>query len=187
MTDEPLMELRIDDAQLKRALKELGEAAEDGRKPLLAFYSDWKAMVTREWGKVRVTGGTFRGDAWAAMKPQRYRADGTPVPAWGGIPKVRGRGNVKGKLRPGRKDVRIKPTNILNKDTGTNLQDKMLATRPDVTKSRLRIGGGLPEFAEHVFVDLKRNPLKFKLPDDERMFVKHGLAYVEQLARKFNR
>lgn len=44
-------------------------------------------------------GGSFRGVSWRWFAPQYTRSDGTVVPAEGGIPKVRGTGLVKGRLR----------------------------------------------------------------------------------------
>lgn len=44
-------------------------------------------------------GGTFRGKHWDYFKPMYVRKDGTIVPIWGGVPKVRGKGLVLGKIR----------------------------------------------------------------------------------------
>jgi len=50
-------------------------------------------------GDLGDSGRVHRGVKWKYFVPQYVRADSTVVPAWGGIPKVRGRGLVKGRLR----------------------------------------------------------------------------------------
>jgi len=50
-------------------------------------------------------GGTFRGVTWKPFANQYVRKDGTVIPAWGGIEKVKGKGKVLGRLRPSKKRV----------------------------------------------------------------------------------
>lgn len=61
-------------------------------------------------------GGAHRGVYWRPFSPQYIRADGTVVPAWGGVPKVRGRGMVKPRKRPSGQPVT--PASLLMQDTG---------------------------------------------------------------------
>ena len=184
MRDE-IITLSIDDAELRADLKRIGARGNDGTIPLKGFYQEWKATATHEWGRIKATGGTFRGDTWAKMKPQYTRKDGTVVEAWGGNPKVHGRGKVQGRLRPSKQRVAI--TSTMNADAASGgLKDSMLSNRPDVTPSRLRIGGGLAKYAEHIFKDLDRNPLQFYLPADQDRFHQNARDYIDALCREFN-
>lgn len=76
------------------------------------------ALTFRRLGR----GGTFRGVNWPPFAPQYRRKDGTLIPAWGGVPKVRGKGTVKGKGRGQRvgdlKPKRVTPSSRLLRSTG---------------------------------------------------------------------
>lgn len=57
------------------------------------------SRIVRQFSDLRF-GGSGRGVNWAPFKNPWYtRKDGTPVPIWGGVPKSRGEGLVKGRLR----------------------------------------------------------------------------------------
>lgn len=195
--------IKIDDKALRKELRRFGKKAENGTKPLTHFYQWWKLTVSAAWNKVKATGGIFRGVEWPAMKDQYKRKDGTVVPAWGGVPyakstevtrngrtftrRFKRRGKVKGRSRQGRKNVRVRRTDVLNADTG-RLRSAVLAARPRILRRAiLRIGGDLPAYATHVFRELKRNPLFFKKPDDQRAINKAGRWFFDLLARDFNR
>lgn len=179
-----MVELRIEDKELLKRLEELGDRAKDGRKPLGAFYQDWRLDVTKSWVQVRADGGRFRGASWPGFKPQYVRSDGAVVPAWGGTPKVRGRGSVKGKKRPS--GQRVRPDSIMMQDTG-RLRSALLTNAPVVNETTLRIGGtDLPVYAERQFIDYGRNPLFFTAEDAKR-FEQRGREYIEELTRKFNK
>lgn len=137
--------------ECKRDLRRLGADIVDGRGVLKQFFRVWAKRVDIYWKRIKVTGGMFRGRKWAPMQPQYTRADGTPVPAWGGVKRVRkGRGlkrkggNVKAKKRPSGKPV--KTSSVLMRDTGALYRDitnKWLA----LTKSYLDVGTSL-EYGE---------------------------------------
>ncbi len=61
-------------------------------------------------------GGRFRGVQWRWFAPQYRRADGTVVPAEGGIPRAVGKGVVKGRKRHSGK--RVTRSSSLMRDTG---------------------------------------------------------------------
>lgn len=94
-----MLELQYDGSQAVAMLSGLTEAVQDWRRPMASF----RAYMVREvQTQILVagqgaTGGTARGATWEPYAPMYTRRDGTVVPAWGGIPKVRGEGTVKGK------------------------------------------------------------------------------------------
>lgn len=186
---ENVADLKIDDAELQRALSAFGDAATDGRIPLSRFYSDWSATERIAWSRVTAAGGNFRGDSWPKFADQYTRSDGTVVPAWGGTAKANGHGTVKGRLRGSSKSARVTKQSVANIDTG-ELRDNVLTQRPDVTKERLRVGlpavGDMAIRAKHLFIDLKRNPIKW-FPGDGDKLTKHARQYFDTLARRFNR
>ena len=92
-----------------------------------------------------VRGGEYRGVRWAPFSPQYIRADGTVVPAWGGVPKVRGKGRVKPRLRPSGKPVT--PASLLMQDTG-RLRQRAATEVVEVTPATLVFGTRL-EYAPY--------------------------------------
>ena len=77
------------------------------RQPLTDF-KGWMLRRTQlTFSKLGRRGNTtpFRQTLWPWFAPQYTRKDGTVIPAEGGIPKVRGKGMVKGRLRHSGKRV----------------------------------------------------------------------------------
>lgn len=72
-------------------------------------------------------GGTNRGVTWKPFAPQYTRKDGTVIPAWGGVRKVRGVGNVKPRKRPSGKP--ITQSSLLMQDVG-----KLRSQRLDISR-----------------------------------------------------
>jgi len=68
------------------------------RQILKAYAKFMRRRIVGHMEKLK-KGGTYRGAKWEPFRPYYTRADGTEVPAWGGIPKVRGKGKVLGRLR----------------------------------------------------------------------------------------
>ena len=68
-------------------------------------------IMFRKLGK----GGTDREITWKPFAPQYKRKDGTLVPAWGGVPKVRGSGSVQPRKRPS--GAPITSSSLLMQDT----------------------------------------------------------------------
>lgn len=205
------MELRVDDHEVRARLAKVIEAGADGRVPLTAFYQEVKADMAADWGGIRAAGGgSMRGHSWAPMAPQYTRKDGTVVPAWGGVPRVRegfrkrvkgperGKstgermsnvsGTVSGRRRPSGK--RVTQTSVINMDTGT-LKSEILTSRPNIiNRTRLRIGGNFNRasaYAEHVLEDLHRNPLFWALPRDEQRLSARVRQWLDKIATDFNR
>lgn len=81
-------------------------------------------------------GGSDRGVNWPKFANQYVRKDGTEVPAWGGVPKVRGEGSVKGKLRPSGK--RVTSSSLLMQDTGRLRSERLNLQR--LTPSSIQFG-----------------------------------------------
>jgi hypothetical protein len=173
-------ELRVDDKRLRKDLRKIIAEASDGRKPLNALFTRFARVVRRQWAAVKATGGTFRGKRWPPFAPQYKRKDGTVVPAWGGVPKVRGRGLVKGRRRPSGK--RVTKDSVQLQDTGT-MRDSALSRPAILNREKLRIAvsGPANRYAEHV--SRKRDWLRWT-KDDERFFQKAVRAYWAALLRR---
>lgn len=84
-----------------------------------------------------VRGGEYRGVKWSPFSPQYIRADGTVIPAWGGVPKVRGKGRVKARKRPSGKPVT--PASLLMQDTG-RLRQRAATEVVEITPATLTFG-----------------------------------------------
>jgi hypothetical protein len=113
-------------------------------------------------------GGKHRGQRWEFFAPQYTRkTDGVTVPAWGGVKKVRGKGKVKGRLRPGT-NTRLHPNSSLMQDTNT-LRGKALQSRR-ITRTKVVMGSAGPEYSRFQH---KMRPFVFwHLPDDLSMMRK---------------
>lgn len=90
-------------------------------------------------------GGSYRGIYWRPFSPQYLRADGTLVPAWGGVDKVRGRGQVKGRKRPSGQRVTLH--SLLMQDTG-RLRSRATTGMVRLTPRSIEFGPNL-EYAAH--------------------------------------
>ena len=99
---------------------------------------------------LRQTTVTFQGEgkregheAWKPFSDQYTRkTDGVTVPAWGGVPKLYGKGQVKGRKRPSGK--RITPSSKLLQDTGTlkgSFMIVLLENKKVIYGSRLAYSG----------------------------------------------
>ncbi len=90
----------VDDSGAQAELQGLENSLSDVRRPLGYFGRYMVNQIMRQIRQSAVSrGGGARGASWAPYKPYYTRRDGTVVPAWGGIPKVRGQGEVKGRKR----------------------------------------------------------------------------------------
>lgn len=168
-------------AEVQRDLKKFGRQIEDGRPIWREFASWWKMQVDTAWNQVKASGGTFRGMRWTGMKAQYTRKDGTVVPAWGGVPKVRGRGKVKGRMRPSR--TRVKQTSVMMADTGD--MRRRLTQPTALTAKLLRYEHGV-DYGE---VQDARRPIISKgwRPEDGRKLIAIAEKHVEKLIREFDR
>lgn len=109
--------LRIDASEVTRRLDDLQEKGRNAR-PIWRRFAQYMRVRTDQTFKRLRTGGSFRGVTWDYFAPQYTRkTDGVQVPAWGGVPKLYGGGNVLGRLRPS--GARLAYGDALMQDTGT--------------------------------------------------------------------
>ena len=115
-------------------------------------------------------GGTYRGVTWPPYADQYTRkTDGTVVPAHGGVKKLRGRGNVKGRKRPSGR--RITSSSNLLRDTGTLAAAAGTAWRFENKRHRLIMSTEGPAKTYAPKQARTRRFLFFVIPDDRKKFV----------------
>lgn len=150
-----------------------------GGVSLAAFNPDAAWAESAQYMRVRTTltfsrlraGGTYRGVTWKPFAPQYTRKDGTVVPAWGGVAKVRGRGMVKGRLRPSGK--RVTSRSALMQDTMTLRTRAALVIRRN--RFMMQLGPQGVRYAAHQ--NSLRRLLFFDIPTDAtaigKIFARH--------------
>ncbi len=82
----------------------------------------------------------FRDITWEPLAAKRRKADGLLIPAWGGIPRLDGKGVTKGRLRPSGK--RVTKGDALNQDSGRYRQ-RIATGYVAITRDRLTFGPNL--------------------------------------------
>ena len=80
-------------------IKGLAVKMQNLRPMFVDFQSYMQRRTTLMFSRLSRGSGSFRGVSWPWFAPQYTRADGTVVPAFGGIPKLNGKGLVKGRKR----------------------------------------------------------------------------------------
>lgn len=127
------------------------------------IHRNMKARVDSVFVKNK-KGGTHRGVTWDYFAPQYTRkTDGAVVPAWGGVKKLRGRGKVKGRLRPS--GSRVTSRASLLQDTNTLRARALLARR--ITNTSVVMGSAGPSYSRYQH---NLRPFVFwHLPDDLTM------------------
>jgi hypothetical protein len=133
----PRTRIDLDDKDFQKLIKKLAEEGTNFKKPLNKFRAYMAHQVDTMWDVLSSGGGTHRGVRWKPFAPQYTRKSGTTVPHYGGIPKVRGKGRVKGRLRPSGR--RLTAASQLMQDTGT-LRSRATATVFQSTRTRLSFG-----------------------------------------------
>ncbi len=127
--------IQVDDTGAVAEVKGLEHALADVRAPLGYFGRYFTNQIMRQIKSSTVSGGgNARGTTWDPYKPYYTRRDGTVVPAWGGIPKVRGSGEVKGRKR--HNQTRIGPRDHLFggvKNAGSLVRRRITASETDAT------------------------------------------------------
>lgn len=110
--------IEVKNKEAKIRLEKLEKKAGDLRPFFVNFWAYMQSRTQLMFIRNR-KGGTFRGVNWPWFAGQ-YNRSGGKVPAEGGVPKLRGSGMVKGRLRgKGKRDVdRIKPTSNLLRHRG---------------------------------------------------------------------
>lgn len=65
--------------------------ASKGKNPLVLWHGDYRRNTKKAMGVRPTVGqsGTFRGSRWPALEPAYTRKDGTEIPVWGGVARLR--------------------------------------------------------------------------------------------------
>lgn len=125
----------VKDKNVREALGELSEKVDGLRQPFEMFAQYMRVTTDKTFDRLR-KGGKFRGVTWRYFAPQYTRkTDGVTVPAWGGVPKLRGRGKVKGRKRPS--GARIANGDAVMQDTMTMRSRAALVIHMDKYMARL--------------------------------------------------
>ena len=89
--------LRIDDKEVRETFQQLSTF--ESKAALREFKQYMRVQTDQMWDVLSNAGGSgvYRGESWPGFAPQYTRkTDGVTVPAWGGVPKVLGQGQVQG-------------------------------------------------------------------------------------------
>ena len=161
--------IRIDTREAERLFRRKRWTQGDWRSVAIRIHNYQENAADSMYARLR-RGGTHRGVYWADFAPQGTRADGTVIPAHGGIPKVRGEGLRLGRLRPS--GARVSASSALLQDTG-NLRGRALSSRR-ITRNAVTMSSPI-KYARHQH---KHRPWAFfYLPDDltthQRILLNH--------------
>jgi len=159
-----MTEIRLE-GDSKRLFTEL-ESRGDGMTKVFRVFSRYMGVMTDNMFKKNARGGVWRGVTWKYFAPQYTRKDGTVIPAWGGVAKVRGEGNVLGRKRPS--GARIQKGDSVVQDTGTLRNNATLGVA-HITKTKMRIGTNI----NYAAAQQKMRPFLF--------FTKRDAAYLNKL------
>jgi|TARA_R110000824_G_scaffold190214_2_gene371644 hypothetical protein len=168
------VDLHIDTAEVKKLFNDAEEAFSDAR-PIFRRFSVYMRQVTDNTFKHLRKGGSYRGVDWDYFAPQYTRkSDGVTVPAWGGVPKVRGRGLVKGRKRPS--GMRVQSGDSVVQDLGTLRARAALVTA--LKKNRLEMG---PQGVAYAAAqDALRPFIFFSLPKDSEALYKIAMKHLDK-------
>lgn len=128
----------VRDTELRAALKKIGDAP-DALQPTFLKFAQYMRVQTDNTFHTLRHGGSYRGVSWKYFAPQYTRNDGTVVPAWGGVAKLSGNGQVLGRLRPS--GARIARGDSIMQDTMTMRSRAALVVRMDRYKATLGVQG----------------------------------------------
>ena len=159
-----MTEIRLE-GDSKRLFKEL-ESRGDAMTKVFRVFSRYMGVMTDNMFKKNARGGVWRGVTWLYFAPQYTRKDGTVIPAWGGVKKVRGEGNVLGRKRPS--GQRVGKGDSVVQDTGTLRNNATLGV-VHITKTKMRIGTNI----NYAAAQQKMRPFLF--------FTKRDAAYLNKL------
>lgn len=106
----------VGDRRLKARLAHMNDTAQSPKRLWDRIHRDQQTLSALTIRALSDGGGSYRGVQWPGFRPQYVREDGTEVPAWGGVDKVRGKGRVKGRLRPS--GTRVTARSLIMRDTG---------------------------------------------------------------------
>jgi len=163
-----MTEMRLE-GDFTRLFTEL-ESRGDGMTKVFRVFHRYMGVMTDNTFEKNRLGGTWRGVTWKYFAPQYTRKDGTVIPAWGGVAKVRGKGNVLGRKRPS--GARVKDGDSIVQDTGTLRNNATLGVS-HITKTKMRIGTNI----NYAAAQQKMRPFLF--------FTKKDAAYLNKLTSDY--
>ena len=168
--------ITIDDRELRETLQQLEDRGADLSIPLLRFRQYMTVQTDSMFSMLSNArgGGSHRGVRWGGFAPQYTRKDGTVIPAWGGVKKVRGTGVVKGRLRPS--GTRVTAASAIMQDTG-NLRGKATSTLFRRTKNLLTFGTS-PTVHYAAAQEAMRPYLFFHTPKNSDVLVEEFTRYL---------
>lgn len=143
----------------------------DGMQRVFKVFHRYMGVMTDNTFKNNAKGGTWRGVTWKYFAPQYTRKDGTVIPAWGGVAKVRGKGNVLGRKRASGTS-RVQKGDSIVQDTMTLRGNATLGV-VHITKNKMRIGTNI----NYAAAQQKMRPFLF--------FTKKDAAYLNKLTSDF--
>jgi len=188
----------IEDERVRRMVRGVEEASDETRDPWREFTQYMRFKTDRTFARLR-RGGTFRGVTWKPFAPQYTRKDGTVVPAWGGVPRVRtGRSarTKSGALRKGGRVAttrtkfvlgRLRPSGKRLTGASALLQDTMHVKKTATTVLRmtdnvLELG---PTGTNYARAQQRGRPfLFFHLPKDLQQMVRIFADHLREGARR---
>ena len=168
--------ITVNDQRVQRMLRGI-DLASSNPEPAWDEFAQYMRVRTNDTFQRLRNGGSYRGVTWRGWAPQYTRKDGTVVPAWGGIPKVRGTGLVQGRLRPSGR--RVAAGDALMQDTGTMKSRAALVMRR--TRERLELGPQGVRYAADQ--DRRRQFLYFEIEKDLPTLVKIMVRHLAEGAR----
>ena len=167
------LKVSLDDSDWIRVREKIQNDAADWRPAGKKIHQDMIVRTDSMFSANRM-GGTHRGETWAYFADQYTRkTDGVVVPAWGGVQKLRGRGKVKGRLRPS--GSRVSFGDSVGQDIGHLRRAALISRR--LTRNALIMGGNVEygaAFNKH------RRYAFFHLPDDLKMIRQHIIEHFER-------
>ena len=181
--------LVIDDERVQRMFRGVQVSAKE-IGPAWKKWKQYMRVVTDHTFRALRHGGRYRGVRWKYFANQYTRKDGTIVPAWGGVPRVRpgwhpdGRrhkrttGNVSGRLRPS--GQRVKRGDAVGQDTATMRKRALTTIRQ--TSEVLELG---PRGVRYAAYQQRGRPfLFFQVPRDSRKLVDIFVDHLHEGAQK---
>ena len=88
------------DEKFREAAKRIERLPDSqGSNPCALALYDYQFEIGRTRRPTVAESGDFHGENWPQLAPAYTRKDGTVVPVYGGVPKARGRGKVKGRIK----------------------------------------------------------------------------------------
>ena len=163
MAQQP--QLTLDSKELEFVLGKLEESLGGDVRPVFREFAQYMRTTTDNTFRALRHGGTYRGVTWDYFAPQYTRkTDGVTVPAWGGVPKVKGSGNVKARIRPS--GAPVSPGDSIVQDSGVLRSRAALVVqmKPNV----LELG---PQGVTYAKYQQAMRPFLFFTPKDARELV----------------